>query len=34
MAPNGLNKIWSVDFMHDTTYDGSKRPGKSPCPAA
>jgi putative transposase len=22
MAPNGLNKIWSVDFMHDTTYDG------------
>lgn len=22
VAPLGLNKIWSVDFMHDTTYDG------------
>jgi putative transposase len=21
-APSRLNKIWSVDFMHDTTYDG------------
>ena len=22
MALTGLNTIWSVDFMHDTTYDG------------
>lgn len=22
VAPDGLNKIWSVDFMHDTMYDG------------
>jgi putative transposase len=22
IAPSGLNKIWSVDFMHDTMYDG------------
>ena len=23
-APNGINAVWSLDFMHDTLYDGRR----------